>query len=619
MNQFDFWNHQVGAVPLGKDRCGFRVWAPLAQKVEVSIVSPAERMVALERRDRGYHSGMVDDLSPGSLYFYRLNGQKNRPDPASRFQPQGVHGPSRVVSPDFPWEDSGWFGLPLADYILYELHIGTFTPEGTFEAVIPHLDELKALGITAIEIMPVAQFPGNRNWGYDGVFPFAVQDSYGGPEGLKRLVNACHQRGLAVVLDVVYNHLGPEGNYLWDFGPYFTDRYHTPWGAAINFDGPYSDEVRNFFIQNALSWITEFHMDGLRLDALHAVYDSSARPFLQELAERFHDEGERINRRVYLFAESDRNDIRFIQPPCLGGYGLDVHWNDDFHHAVHTLLTGEKEGYYKDFGSLGDLAKAFVEGFVYSGQYSTYRRRRHGSPSRSLPGDRFLVFSQNHDQVGNRMLGERLSQVLPLDGLKLAAGTVLLSPFLPMLFMGEEYGERAPFQYFVSHSDPDLIEAVRKGRQQEFSSFAWKGKVPDPQDEKTFLRCRLDRSLRLENPHRVLYDFYRELIRLRKEIRPLASLNKDRIEVLSYESPRVLYVRRWEEGEEAILLVHFGNSLTEIKIPIPPGPWKKQLDSQEERWGGPGSGIPEQIHSDGEVRVALAPQSLLCFWKKEVD
>jgi maltooligosyltrehalose trehalohydrolase len=617
MSGIQSWNQKVGALPFEKDRCGFRIWAPLAQKVEVSIVSPGEQTFPLQRQDRGYHTGVIEDLPPGSLYFYRLDGQKNRPDPASRFQPQGVHGPSQVVSLDFPWEDGCWFGLPLADYILYELHVGTFTSEGTFEAVIPHLDEMKALGITAIEIMPVAQFPGNRNWGYDGVYPFAVQDSYGGPEGLKKLVNSCHQRGMAVVLDVVYNHLGPEGNYLSDFGPYFTDRYHTPWGAAINFDGPHSDEVRNFFIQNALSWITEFHMDGLRLDALHAVFDSSARPFLQELAERFHGEGERINRRVYLFAESDRNDIRFIQPSCLGGYGLDVHWNDDFHHAVHTLLTGEKGGYYEDFGRLKDLAKAFAEGFIYSGQYSSYRRRRHGSPSRTLPAERFLVFSQNHDQVGNRMLGERLSQVLPLDGLKLAAGTVLLSPFLPLLFMGEEYGEKAPFQYFVSHSDPDLIEAVRKGRQQEFSAFAWQGKVSDPQDEKTFLRCRLDRTLRRQKQHQVLYDFYRELIRLRKETRPLALLNKDRMEVLSYETEKVLYVRRWEEGEEAILLVHFGNSPAEINIRIPPGCWQKQLDSQEKRWGGPGSGIPEWIHSEGEVRVSLGPQSLLCLWKKE--
>jgi maltooligosyltrehalose trehalohydrolase len=613
MGRFHSLNQKLGPIPLGENRWRFRVWAPLAQQVEVHFVSPRERTVALLRQERGYHAGVVEDPLAGSLYFYRLDGEKERPDPASRFQPQGVHGPSQVVGPAFPWEDGCWFGLPLGDYVLYELHIGTFSPAGTFEAVIPHLDELKGLGITAVELMPVAQFPGNRNWGYDGAYPFAVQDSYGGPEGLKRLVNACHQRGLAVVLDVVYNHLGPEGNYLWDFGPYFTDRYHTPWGAAINFDGPHSDEVRHFFIENALYWITEFHMDALRLDALHAVYDSSARPFLQELAERFHAAGERSNRSVFLFAESDRNDSRFVQPACLGGYGLDVHWNDDFHHALHTLLTGEKAGYYEDFGRLQDLAKAYTEGFVYTGQYSTYRRRRHGSSSRSLPANRFLVFSQNHDQVGNRMRGERLSQILDLDALKLAAGTVLLSPFLPLLFMGEEYGEKAPFQYFVSHSDPDLIEAVRKGRQQEFSSFTWNGKVPDPQDEQTFLRCQLNRSLRLERHHRVLYDFYRELIRLRKELPPFARPDKDQMEVRSDEKKKVLYVHRWAGGEEVFTASNFGDLPAEIGLPIPPGPWVKQLDSQEERWEGAGSAVPERIVSTGEAVFSLRPKSLICF------
>ena len=328
------------------------MWAPLAEQVEVRLVSPREELVPLQKGERGYFSAVVAGVEPGSLYFYRLNGQQDFPDPASRFQPQGVHGPSQVVDPRFPWDDGHWSGLPLRDYVIYELHVGTFTPEGTFDAVIPYLDELKELGLTALELMPVAQFPGGRNWGYDGVFPFAVQNSYGGPEGLKRLVNACHQRGLAVVLDVVYNHLGPEGNYLANYGPYFTERYRTPWGPALNFDGPDSDEVRRFFIDNALFWGSEYHIDALRLDALHAIVDLSPQPFVAELAATVHRARERWNRKFYLMAESDLNDVRLVRSPDLGGYGLDAHWNDDFHHALHTLLTGEQTGYYADFGSV---------------------------------------------------------------------------------------------------------------------------------------------------------------------------------------------------------------------------------------------------------------------------
>ena len=444
----------LGAIPGENGRCCFRVWAPRAEKVEVRLVAPQERLLPLKKAEAGYFHGVLERVEPGARYFYRLDGTRERPDPASRFQPEGVHGPSQVIEPDFPWTDQGWCGLGLPAYVIYEIHVGAFTPAGTFEAVIPHLAELKELGITALELMPVAQFPGRRNWGYDGVFPYAVQNSYGGPAGLKRLVDACHRHGLAVILDVVYNHLGPEGNYLGDYGCYFTDRYRTPWGEAVNFDGPHSDEVRRFFIENALYWIGDCHIDALRLDALHAIFDQSPQPFLAELAEAVHAQAEGLNRRVHLMAESDLNDVRLIRPPELGGYGLDAHWNEDFHHALHTLLTGEQGGYYEDFGRLAQLAKAFREGFVYSGQYSPYRRRRHGSSSRGLPGQRFIVFAQNHDQVGNRLLGDRLTRLVSFEALKLAAGAMILSPFLPLLFMGEEYGEVAPFHYFISHSDP---------------------------------------------------------------------------------------------------------------------------------------------------------------------
>jgi len=586
------------------------------QRVEVRIVSPQERIISLEKGEFGYHVGIAERVNPGDRYLYRLDGQKEHPDPASRFQPEGVHGPSEVVDPHFPWEDDTWFGLPFQDYVIYELHVGTFTPAGTFQSIIAHLDELKNLGITAVELMPVAQFPGNRNWGYDGVYPFAVQNSYGGPEGLKRLVNECHGRGLAVVPDVVYNHLGPEGNYLWDFGPYFTDRYKSLWGNAINFDGPHSDGVRRFFIENAIYWVREFHVDALRIDAVHAILDFSAQPFLEELASTVHDEAERLNRRVHLIVESALNDTRVIRSRELGGYGLDAQWNDDFHHALHTLLTGERTGYYQDFGQLSDLAKAFREGYVYSGEYSSYRQRRHGNPSRDIAAHKFVVFAQNHDQVGNRMRGERLSELVCLERAKLAAGIVLLSPFVPLLFMGEEYGETAPFPYFISHSDTALIEAVRRGRRDEFAAFGWAHEPPDPQDESTFLQAKLNHDQRHEGYYRVLLEFHRELIRLRKDIPALAHLSKDDMEVFDYEREKVLVIRRRNGPDEAVGIFHFDDESAARSISLPGGQWAKRLDSADTCWQGPGSQIPAKIISDGEMALTLSPYSFVLFVKE---
>jgi len=606
----------LGATYLGEGRCRFRVWAPAAQKVEVHLVSPPERVLPLSK-EKGYHGAVVESIEPGSLYFYRLNGQREHPDPASRFQPQGVHGPSQVTDSDFPWEDEKWVGLPLTEYLIYELHVGIFTPEGTFKAIIPFLPELRELGLTALELMPVAQFPGNRNWGYDGAYPFAVQNSYGGPAGLKKLINACHKQSMAVILDVVYNHLGPEGNYLRDFGPYFTDRYQTPWGQALNFDGPYSDEVRRFFIANALYWLSEFHVDALRIDAIHAILDFSAQPFLEDLALAVHEWADRHRRRVHLIVESDLNDTRPIRRRELGGYGLDAQWNDDFHHALHTLLTGEQTGYYQDFGLVQQLVKAFREGYIYSGNYSAYRRRRHGNSSRDIPANQFVVFAQNHDQVGNRLLGERLSSLVPWKGLKLAAGVVLLSPFIPLLFMGEEYGEKAPFLYFVSHSDPGLIEAVRQGRREEFSAFQWRGDPPDPQAEESFLKCKLNRALRQKGTHRVLWDFYKELIRLRQTFPPLASLSKEQTEVLGFEEKNILYARRWRGKEEVFMAFNFGAAQAAADLPVPQGNWRLQLDSEDKRWGGDGSRCPEQLTSAGQITLPLGPEAFILFAREE--
>lgn len=579
-------------------------------------MSPKERMVALARKQRGYHHGIIDNVTPGSRYLYRLDGSKEYPDPASQYQPNGVHGPSEVVNPHFPWEDASWPGLSLEKYIIYELHVGTYTKEGTFEAIVPHLDRLNDLGVTTLELMPVVQFPGNRNWGYDGTYPFAAQNTYGGPEGLKILVNACHQKGLAIVLDVVYNHLGPEGNYISHFGPYFTKRYQTPWGAALNFDGPNSDEVRQFFIQNAVYWLTEFHMDALRLDALHAIMDMSSFPFLEELANEFHKQASRCKRQAFLIAESAANDVRMVKPSESGGYGLDSQWNDDFHHSLHVLLTGEQNGYYQDFGQLQHLTKAFREGFVYSGQYSPYRQKRHGRSSQDIPAHRLVVFTQNHDQVGNRMIGDRLSQLVSFEALKLAASAVLLSPFIPLIFMGEEYGEKNPFPYFVSHSAPDLIEAVRKGRHDEFATFNWQGELPDPQDETTYYSAKLNHHLYNEGQHRILHTFYRELIQLRKRIPAITHLSKDDMDVQEIKQAKIITCRRWYHDSEVVILFCFNNDQVSTTISLPEGHWRKQLDSAEIKWQGPGSIIPEELNPTGTTPLTLCPWAAILFLKE---
>lgn len=573
---------RLGAVPLPNDRCWFRVWAPRCAEVEVHLVdSPGgERYVRMRRDGRGYHQALIDGVPDGALYLYRLNGEKERPDPASRAQPRGVHGPSQVVgrSHVFSPAEAEWRGLPLEQLILYELHVGTFSRAGTFAGVVAGLDALGELGVTAIELLPVAQFPGRRNWGYDGVYPFAVQDSYGGRLELARLVDACHQRGLAVILDVVYNHLGPEGNYLADFGPYFTDRYRTAWGGAVNLDGPGSDEVRHYFLENARSFVRELHVDGLRLDATHALFDTSARPFLQELADAIHTEAAQLGRRVHLIAEDDRNDPRLVTAPELGGHGLDAQWSDDLHHALHARLTGERSGYYQDFGELSQLVKALREGFVYTGEYSPARQRRHGASARGLAGRQLVVCAQNHDQVGNRMRGERLSQLVPESALQLAAATVLLGPFVPLLFMGEEYGETAPFQYFTSHGDRELVEAVRRGRREEFAAFAWQGEVPDPQDEATFERSRLDSELRCSGAHARLFAYYKELIRLRREVPALGCVSKSDTEVAELAG-EVLRLTRVHGEATTCVLLHFGVTAVDIGAALPSGSWVRLLDT----------------------------------------
>jgi maltooligosyltrehalose trehalohydrolase len=608
------WQLDLGANRVGLSAVRFRVWAPRVTQVSVHVLNQEGRdPVPMEPRGQGYFDLTVEGVRVGDRYCYVLDGDKVRPDPVSRFQPEGVHKASVVVDPEaFIWTDHGWTGRALKDLIIYELHTGTFTPTGTFEAIIPHLKYLKQdVGITAIELMPVAQFPGARNWGYDGTYLYAPHSTYGGPQGLKTLVNACHAAGLAVILDVVYNHLGPEGNYLADFGPYFTDRYRTPWGDAVNYDGPDSDEVRHFVISNALYWVTEYHIDALRLDAIHGIYDFSASHILQDLSRAAHDQALRLGRRIFVTAESALNDAWGITPPEQGGYGLDAQWNDDFHHALRTVLTKERAGYYQDYDGIRHLATAMQEGFIYSGQYSRYHRRRHGNSSKDCAPSRFIVFSQNHDQVGNRAFGDRLSTQVPFEALKVTAAAVLLSPNIPLLFMGEESGETAPFLYFIDHGDSMLVEAVRRGRRAEFASFAWEGEIPDPQDPLTYERSRIHVNGPLDPRRAAQLRWTRQLIELRTTIPSLGTGgSSSEHQVWTYEHDNVLVIhRQGDRGPDALLILSFNGVRASVLLREPVGHWCLRLVSTGQEVEGEGRERPPQemvIMSEG---VALSLQA----------
>jgi len=605
----------VGALIGDDGQCLFRVWAPDQPTMSVHLLGDDARYIALERTDDGYHAATVAHVSPGTRYRWRFADGHERPDPASRSQPDGVHGPSAVVAPYLRWTDEHWGGIALQDYIIYEIHVGTFTHDGTFDAMIPHLDDLVELGITAIQVMPIAQFPGERNWGYDGVSPYAVQNSYGGPDGFARLVDACHARNLAVVLDVVYNHFGPEGSYLREFGPYFTDKYKTPWGEAVNFDDANSDEVRGFFIRNALYWVDRFHVDALRLDAVHAIADFSAIPFLAELSEAVHEYATRVNRHIYVIGESDLNDVRVIEPRERNGIGLDAQWSDDFHHALHTLLTDEHDGYYSDYGTIDHFVRSLRDGYAYTGDYSPLRRRSHGNPSHHVPGERFVHCTQNHDQIGNRLLGERLSQIVEPAALRLAAGALLLAPYIPLLFMGEDYGETHPFLYFIDHGDPDLVRAVQAGRIAEFASFVTQGTPPDPAAATTFITTKLDRAQAAVGWHAGLRALYRELLRLRRTNPALARLDKNTQEVMGFPGYAIVMQRRWYLDEEVIVLYHFGQEPVDAVIPIPVGTWQMLIDSTDVCWGAEPTTPPvaSSLVITGAATLSFAPHSFRCL------
>jgi len=575
-----------GATSLGQEGVQFRVWAPNLAALAVKI-DRTSSLVPMTRVGEDFEV-LVPDARPGDMYSLVLQDKTERPDPVSRSQPRGVHGPSQIVDPDsFIWSDQEWKGIPLRDYIFYELHTGTFTPDGTFDGIVSRVRSLKELGITAIELMPVAEFPGSRNWGYDGVNLYAPHSAYGGPCGLKKLVNECHREGLAVVLDLVYNHLGPEGNYLAEFGPYFTGRYGTPWGPAINFDGPGSDGVRRFFIENALYWLTEYHIDALRLDAIHGIFDFSTVHVLAELSDAFHEQAERLGRQAWLIAESDLNDVRVIRARSVGGYGMDAQWHDEFHHAVVSYMTRIQQGYLGQFGRLQDIQKSIQEGFVHDGGYSPYRGRRFGSSTRDEAGDKFVVFIQNHDQVANTARGCRLSELVSLEQYKLAVALLLCSPYLPLLFMGEEFADTSPFRYFTSHTDPMLARAVSEGRRIEFEDFALPGEFPDPQSPETFRESKINWALAGEPSHAAVLRLYRHLLALRKRWPCLGNGRKDLLHVDIDEQAHWLTLdRRDPGGSRALLLCNFGLEKRSRQIDTRQSDWQMVIWTGATTYGG---------------------------------
>jgi maltooligosyltrehalose trehalohydrolase len=580
----------------------FSVWAPNASRVRVRLTN-ARREHELTHVGDGVFECTVPDIGAGADYGFLLDdGDQLLPDPVSRFQPDGVHGASRVVDPNaFRWTDDAWRGIAMADLVIYELHVGVFTSAGTFAAVISHLRGLRELGVTAIEIMPVAQFPGARNWGYDGVELYAVQNSYGGPDELRRLVDAAHAEGLGVILDVVYNHVGPEGNYLPLYGPYFTEKYKTPWGPALNYDDAHSDDVRRYVVDNALYWVTEYHVDGLRLDAIHGIFDFSPKHLVQEIAETVHAQGDGLGRRVVVIGESDLNDPRVVRGVKEHGYGLDAQWSDDFHHAVHAALTGETLGYYADFGDVEWIAAALREPFAYDGRWSHHRKRKHGGPSAGLPRERFVVAIQNHDQIGNRASGDRLSSTLTAEQFRLATALLLLSPYVSLLFMGQEYGETNPFQYFVSHGDDQLVQAVRDGRRKEFESFGWGDEVPDPQSAHTFRRSLLDRDKASHPEHAAILALHRDLLALRAAE---PSLRPDGASiVVSFDVGVITLSRtpRDESGRAFVAIFNCADAEREVSLPSAvAGCWSLRFSTDARRYGG-GERVSQPIEEEAVV------------------
>jgi maltooligosyltrehalose trehalohydrolase len=603
-----------GAILLNDKTCRFTIWAPLRNTMRIHVVDP-ELKADMQKDEDGYFTVTLQNIKPGTRYFFMPDGEGDIPDPASHYQPETVHGPSQVVDhTNFQWTDDLWKGLPFKELVIYEIHVGTFTKDGTFQAIIPRLDDLRDVGVNALELMPVTQFPGNRNWGYDGVFPYAVQNSYGGPDGLRKLVDACHQKGIAVFLDAVYNHVGPEGNYFSRFGPYFNNKYSTPWGGAINYDGEWSDGVRDYFSRNALYWFAYYHIDGLRLDAVHMLFDNGAVHFWHYLNEKVSALSLRLGRPLYLIAESDFNSPRVVNSPAVGGYGFTAQWLDDFHHALYVLVHKKGRERYIDFGTMQQLSKAYTDGFVHSGEYVSFRKRRHGTSSAGIAGDKFVVFNLNHDQVGNRPLGERLCVLVDNERLKLATAALMFAPYVPMLFMGEEYADRSPFFYFVSHSDPALVEAVRKGRKEEFKDFGTGGESPDPQDEKTFTASKLQWDKRKEGSHMTMLLWHKTLIGFRKQTPAMRNFTKNDVRTHVIDQNALIVYRQEVGGKNPVIcLMNFSEAMIECAFPYD-GSWVKLLDSRAPEWNENGKVVdlmPATITA--QAKISIMPLSATVY------
>jgi maltooligosyltrehalose trehalohydrolase len=601
-------------VEIKDSACLFTVWAPEKENMILHLTAPVESEVVMEKTIDGYFIATSEGTGSGTRYFYRPDGT-DTPDPASNYQPEGVHGPSEVVDHGrYKWNDVSWKGVPFNDLIIYEIHVGTFSAEGTFEAIIPALHEIAETGINAIEIMPVSQFPGDRNWGYDGVYPYAVQNSYGGPEALKKLIDACHSEGIAVILDVVYNHVGPEGNYLSRFGPYFTENYHVPWGAAVNYDSEYSDGVRDYFSENVIHWFLNYHLDGIRIDAIHMMFDSGAVNFWELVQKKVKKAEQQSGRKFYLIAECDFNSPRITRSPETGGLGFDGQWLDDFHHSLYVLLDKDGKSRYEDFGRIEQLAKAYKEGFVHSGEYVSFRKRKHGASSAGIPGDRFIVFNQNHDQIGNRVNGERLSQLVDHEHMMVASAALLMAPYIPMLFMGEEYGEDKPFYYFVSHTDKGLIKAVREGRKKEFANYKWQSEPPDPQSEETFMSSRIDREKRLSGDYRRLLEWNKFLISFRKKKAALQNFDKDGINIFTHGAPGFMMHRRSEDYlEDVLCLFNLSDSEIEFRVPSALKTMLREVDSASFMTGDNEADTHFPMEIRGDQQVSIKPWSAVIY------
>lgn len=605
-------NHRTLGINFRNGIAHIKIWAPLAEKADI-LLTKTKTIISLHKDSHGYWQNNSSALKPGDRYKLLLNNKDSFPDPASLSQPEGVHEASECMDLKEIRNISAakWKGITLQEVILYELHVGTFTSAGTFDGITSRLGYLKELGINTINIMPVAAFPGKRNWGYDGTYPFAVHQAYGGAKELAQLVKQCHDQGLAVVLDVVYNHLGPEGNYLGAIAPYFTDKYKTPWGNAVNFDDAWCFGVREYFLENALMWLRDFNIDGLRLDAVHAIKDFSAKHFLKELTEKVEELNRATGSAHFLIAENDLNDERYIRDLQKDGYGLHAQWCDEWHHALHALLTGEKTGYYKDFGSIEALTKSFNNAYVFTGEFSDHRKKYFGTPTEGFGGDKFVVFTQNHDHTGNRMLGERLSQLVGFEALKLAAGAMLLSPFIPLIFMGEEYAEDNPFLYFIDHGDKDLVKAVQEGRKKEFKDFVGETAPPDPASEKTFSDSRVSFDYQGDEKKAAMLNLYKTLIKFRKTIPLLKPGERSNTRATSHGKTIVL--TREDQQGKLIAVFNFSEAPATVELPVQQNP-DLLLYSAHRKWAGP---VEDSIfpinHSPNKSTNLLEAKSFALF------